>query len=212
MSKQFQTLCLEKLLLKNVLVGPHEAKGDSLENQNKIKNRPLRFAAYNLYCRYIKGLGKETGEFFHHVFFGKLDNITQKQIDSMFHLIKAKKTDKNTCIYIAKLTLIKIIVYLVLNLEICFSIQKLPPEVFYKKKVLRNVVKFTGKHQCNFIKREALAQMFSCEFYEISKNTLFTEHLWTTASINYFLFLRSSNSGRFGNGFYGCKASRLQLY
>ena len=166
----------------------------------------------NLYCRYIKGLGKETGEFFHHVFFGKLDSITQKQIDSMFHLIKAKKTDKNICIYIAKLTLIKIIVYLVLNVEICFSIQKLPPEVFYKKKVLRNVVKFTGKHQCNFIKREALAQMFSCEFYEISKNTLFTEHLWTTASINYFLFLRSSNSGRFGNGFYGCKASRLQFY
>ena len=24
--------------------------------------------------------------------------------------------------------------------------------------------------------------MFSCEFCEISKNTLFTEHLWTTAS------------------------------
>ena len=25
--------------------------------------------------------------------------------------------------------------------------------------------------------------MFSCEFYEISKNTLFTEHRWTTASL-----------------------------
>ena len=24
--------------------------------------------------------------------------------------------------------------------------------------------------------------MFSCEFYEISKNTFFTEHLWLTAS------------------------------
>ena len=35
----------------------------------------------------------------------------------------------------------------------------------------------------NFIKREALAQVFSCEFYEISKNTFFTEHLWTTASV-----------------------------
>ena len=35
---------------------------------------------------------------------------------------------------------------------------------------------------CNFIKRETLAQVFSCEFYEISKNTFFTEHLWTTAS------------------------------
>ena len=33
---------------------------------------------------------------------------------------------------------------------------------------------------CNFIKKETLAQVFSCEFYEISKNTFFTEHLWTT--------------------------------
>ena len=30
---------------------------------------------------------------------------------------------------------------------------------------------------CNFIKREALAQVFSCEFCEICKNTFFTEHL-----------------------------------
>ena len=32
------------------------------------------------------------------------------------------------------------------------------------------------------IKKETLEQVFSCEFYEISKNTFFTEHLWTTAS------------------------------
>ena len=35
---------------------------------------------------------------------------------------------------------------------------------------------------CNFIKKEALAQVFSCEFSEICKNNFFTEHLWTTAS------------------------------
>ena len=35
---------------------------------------------------------------------------------------------------------------------------------------------------CNFIKKEALAQVFSCRFCEISKNTLFTEHFWATAS------------------------------
>ena len=35
---------------------------------------------------------------------------------------------------------------------------------------------------CNFIKKEILAQKFSCEFCEISKNTFFAEHLWTTAS------------------------------
>ena len=36
----------------------------------------------------------------------------------------------------------------------------------------------------SFIKKETLAQVFSCEFYEISKNTFFTEHLWTTASVD----------------------------
>ena len=34
----------------------------------------------------------------------------------------------------------------------------------------------------NFIKKETLAQVFSCEFCEISKNTFFTELLWATAS------------------------------
>ena len=53
-----------------------------------------------------------------------------------------------------------------------------------KKDVLKNFTKFTGKvpESCNFIKKETLAQMFSCEFCEIFKNTFFTEHLWTTAS------------------------------
>ena len=35
---------------------------------------------------------------------------------------------------------------------------------------------------CNFIKKETLALVFSCEFCEISKNTFFKERLWTTAS------------------------------
>ena len=35
---------------------------------------------------------------------------------------------------------------------------------------------------CNFIKKDTLAQVLSCEICEISKNTFFTEHLWTTAS------------------------------
>ena len=35
---------------------------------------------------------------------------------------------------------------------------------------------------CNFIKKETLAQVFSCEYYEISKSTFFTEHRRTTAS------------------------------
>ena len=36
---------------------------------------------------------------------------------------------------------------------------------------------------CNFIKKETPEpQVFSCELYKISKNTFFTEHLWTTAT------------------------------
>ena len=34
---------------------------------------------------------------------------------------------------------------------------------------------------CNFIKKETLAQLFFCEFCEISKNNLFTKYFWTTA-------------------------------
>ena len=35
----------------------------------------------------------------------------------------------------------------------------------------------------NFIKKETLAQVLFCEFCEIFKNTFFTEHLRTTASV-----------------------------
>ena len=55
-----------------------------------------------------------------------------------------------------------------------------------RKGALRNFTKFTGKHLWHslfFNKVAALAQVFSCEFCEISKNTFFTEHLWTTASV-----------------------------
>ena len=46
------------------------------------------------------------------------------------------------------------------------------PEVFCKKGVLRN-----------FIKKETLAQVFSCEFCEISKNTFFYRTPLVAASI-----------------------------
>ena len=52
-----------------------------------------------------------------------------------------------------------------------------------KKDVLRNFAKFTRKHlhPASLLKKR-LAQVFSREFCEISKNTFFTEHLRTTAS------------------------------
>ena len=49
-----------------------------------------------------------------------------------------------------------------------------------KKGVLRNFTKFTGKHLCQSLK--TLAQVYSCEFCEISNNTFLTEHVWVTAS------------------------------
>ena len=75
------------------------------------------------------------------------------------------------------------------------------PRCSTRKGIFRSLTKFTEKdlcqslffnkatdlrlelyQACNFIKKEALAQVFSCEFCEISKNTFFTEHLWAAAS------------------------------
>ena len=53
-----------------------------------------------------------------------------------------------------------------------------------KKGVVRNFAKFTGNHLCQslFIKKEILAQVFSCEFCEISKNTFSYRTLPVAAS------------------------------
>ena len=51
------------------------------------------------------------------------------------------------------------------------------PEVSLRKGALKNFVNFSGKH---FIKKETLVQVFSFEFFQISKNTFFTEHVWAT--------------------------------
>ena len=52
------------------------------------------------------------------------------------------------------------------------------PEVFCKKGVLRNFVKFAGKHLCQSLSFNKVALVFSREFYNISKNFFFIEHLW----------------------------------
>ena len=62
--------------------------------------------------------------------------------------------------------------------------------------VPRNFTKFTRKYMCQSLffnkvaglkpatlLKKVLAQVFSCEFCKISKNTFFTEHIWTTYSI-----------------------------
>ena len=72
--------------------------------------------------------------------------------------------------------------------------QKQPPEVLRNFRQFRKIhwktsvtVSFLIKLQpmaCNFIKKKTLAQVFSCEICEISKNTFFTEHrdcFWNVA-------------------------------
>ena len=59
-------------------------------------------------------------------------------------------------------------------------------QIFYKIDVVKNFLKFTGKHLCwsDFVtksQKETPAQVFSCEFWEIFLKTLFTEHLQITA-------------------------------
>ena len=63
-----------------------------------------------------------------------------------------------------------------------------------RKNVFKNFSKFTGKHLCqilielltldsNFIEKETLTQMSSCEFCEIFKKTFFIEHFSATATV-----------------------------
>ena len=68
--------------------------------------------------------------------------------------------------------------------------------MFFKIGVRKNFAKFTGKHLCHFlffnnvarpqacifIKKEILAQVFSCEFCEIFKNNFFYRTLPVAAS------------------------------
>ena len=65
-----------------------------------------------------------------------------------------------------------------------FTCNKQSSRGVLKRDVLENFAKFTEKHlcqslffnkvqACNFIKKEALAQVFFCEFCEIFKSTSF---------------------------------------
>ena len=78
--------------------------------------------------------------------------------------------------------------------------------MFYKRAFLRNFTKFTGNHlchslffnkvaglrpeACSFIKNETLAQVFSYEFFKISKNT-FTYRTPTVAASDMSLQMKT---------------------
>ena len=75
----------------------------------------------------------------------------------------------------------------------CSYVQKQPSKVFCKKRTSQKFHKIhrkkTSDRVCNMIKKEALAQVFSCEFCEISKNIFFTEHLLATACLCHLILL-----------------------
>ena len=58
--------------------------------------------------------------------------------------------------------------------------QKQPPEVFYKKTVVKKLAIFTEKNLC-------LESLFNSEYCEIFKSSYFEEHLRTAASENVFM-------------------------
>ena len=78
-------------------------------------------------------------------------------------------------------------------------------EVLCKKGAFRNFTKFTGKHlcrvsfsinlqveACNFIKKEALTQVFSYEFCKIFKNIFFYRTPPVAASVHCCLWISHS--------------------
>ena len=48
---------------------------------------------------------------------------------------------------------------------------------------MHEMAAFKRLRPATLLKKKILAQVVSCEFCQISKNTFFTEHLWATASI-----------------------------
>ena len=99
-----------------------------------------------------------------------------------------------------------------------FKIGSSPPEVFYSKEILKNFVKFIGKHlcwsllfhkvtsseavtwrcsvkkACNLFKKETMAQVFFCEFCKIFKNTFYRTPGATFSDQNHTTVLKKDSS------------------
>ena len=85
------------------------------------------------------------------------------------------------------------------RVEKTFIFRSSRPDVFCKKGVLRNLAKFIGKHLCQGLffnkaaglspEKEALAQVFSCEFCKISKNTHLFHRTPLVAASVYLIYI-----------------------
>ena len=103
--------------------------------------------------------------------------VNQNTCDKLLHLNSRLKLVSNFFLKrlrLCGLDFISIYQYLILTHQF-FKYRSSRPEVFCEKGVLRNFAKVTGKHlcqslffnnvagaACNFIKKETLAQVFSC--------------------------------------------------
>ena len=103
-------------------------------------------------------------------------------------LVNVKKSTKNrfeALTFFAKMLYHNVFwrFYLVVKLRIHFEYRTSPPEMFCRKCAYKNFAKFTVKHLCQslFLIKLQTGGLFSCEFFEIFKNTVFTEHLRSTA-------------------------------
>ena len=79
------------------------------------------------------------------------------------------------------------------DLHFLLAWEKQPPELFYKKSVVKNFAKFTGKHLCHriffnkvlgwclqLIKKETLTWRFSVNFAKFLTTLFLTEHIRMT--------------------------------
>ena len=119
--------------------------------------------------------------------FGTLSNICENAPSCMFYKVLGTLLNKNRIrmpLEVVLLSSLSTISTFCVNFPIYRSSHRSCP---IKNFVLKNFAKFTGKYAgvsfsaCNFIKKETLAQVFSCEFWERFKNPFFTEYLRVTA-------------------------------
>ena len=102
LAQEFKLLCLDKTILKILLVGLHETRGDPLENDKDLQNRSLRFAAYKQFIWWIfqhLDKGKRRVLSFP-VQYGQIENFFEKQMDTMLGLKKVKEIDQMHMQYI----------------------------------------------------------------------------------------------------------------
>ena len=129
------------------------------------------------------------------------DFAFEKCYNSVKGILKLLDTNKRETwsSFSLKMHLLLLLVNFLYSLKHLFPCGSSRPEVFCKKSVLRKFTKFTGKHMCqslflnkiaglrpkacSFIKEETLAQVFSGEICEISKNIFFHRTPLVAASL-----------------------------